>query len=161
MPATRGGAGWGRVALALALAVAATLGCAPACDTGEASEPQRFTGGTTKNGIYETSGWSGGWLHFPGGKRYDLVHHLGFSPAVVDVSLSFSESGVGDRVQADTAAKAAGNSGEAEIVNDEYVRIKNDTCAEFWVRVVAFGDMREPGDGGAEAQAPGADASPE
>lgn len=131
----------------------AAAGCSGStCDiSDDGNPPERYEGGTTwgagsADAFYESSSWHSGWLHFPGGKRYDLAHHLGFEPQDVHVMLSFSENGVAADTQADTAAQAAGNSGELQLVNGDVIRIKNDTCTEFWVRVTAQG---RPGDGGA------------
>lgn len=121
----------------------ANSGCiaAAACDTSDdGNPPVSYEGGTTTDeGLYYSSPLHGGWLHFPGGKRYDLVHDLGFAPQDVDIWLSFSESGVGDKEQNSTIAPSAGNSAVLQLVNDKLIRIKNDTCSEFWVRVVASG----------------------
>lgn len=127
---------------ALGLAVA-TSGCinAAACDTSDnANPPDVYKGGTTtEDGLYYSSSWHEGLLHFPGGKRYDLVHDLGFEPQSISIWLSFSENGVDDDDQASTVAPSAGNSSVVQLVNDKIIRIKNDTCSEFWVRVTASG----------------------
>jgi hypothetical protein len=132
---------------AAAVAVLGLTGCSGlTCDISDDGNPaEQYEGGNTYaagtvDGFYESSPWHSGWLHFPGGQRYDLVHHLGFEPQNVNVMLSFSENGVGEDAEADTAAQAAGNSGELQLVNDQIIRIKNDTCTEFWVRVTANGN---------------------
>lgn len=130
--------------LALGLgALSANVGCidASACDVSDdGNPPVVYKGGTTTSeGLYYSSPLHGGWLHFPGGKRYDLVHDLGFVPQDIDIWLSFSENGVGEDEQNSTIAPSAGNSAVLQLVNDEFIRIKNDTCSEFWVRVVASG----------------------
>jgi hypothetical protein len=137
-------------ALFAAAALASLAGCSPAaCDTSDGANPaDRYTGGTVSNGVYQSSSWHAGLLPFPGGKRYDLVHGLGFEPMQVQVWLSFSANGTGADAETDTAAPSAGNSGEIQLVNDEVIRIKNDSCADFWVRVTASGDPRPAGSAG-------------
>lgn len=128
------------LALGLLFAIGGCIDAA-ACDTSDDGNPPiAYEGGTTtEDGLYYSSPWNGGWLHFPGGKRYDLVHNLGFQPQEVGIFLSFSENGVGNDGQGSSAAPSAGNSSPVQLVNDEIVRIKNDTCSEFWVRVTASG----------------------
>ena len=41
---------------------------------------------------------------------------------------------------------------EEGLQNDEYIRVKNYSCAEFWLLVVASGDPRET-DGGETVEA--------
>ena len=84
------------------------------------------------------------------------MHGLGHEPLDVHVYLAFSAAGVGDGEQTDTMAPSAGNSSEIELVNDEIIRIKNDTCSEFWVRVTASGRAPD-GDAGASTDAAVAD----
>ncbi len=125
------------VALSAAVLAIACSGCGGACDTSDdANPPTRYAGGTATGDIYESSPWKSGLLPFSGGKQYELEHHLGFTPAVVQIYIAFGSDG--ERV-----ATCAGNSCLTRAVDDQVVWIKNDTCADFWVRVVAFG--REPG----------------
>jgi hypothetical protein len=113
------------------------LGCGAACDTSDdANPPDRYTGGTVTGDVYESSSWKAGLLPFPGGKQYQLVHHLGFTPAQVEIFFSFSPDG--DRV-----SPCAGNSCVIRCVNDELIWVENDTCAEFWIRVVTAGKSFE------------------
>jgi hypothetical protein len=120
-----------------ALGASACLGCGAACDTGdEANPPDRYTGGTVTGDAFESSSWKAGFLPFPGGKQYQLVHHLGFTPAQVEIFLAFGSDG--DRV-----APCAGNSCIIRCVDDEMIWIENDTCAEFWVRVASAGKSFE------------------
>jgi hypothetical protein len=113
------------------LSAGALAGCGAACDTSDdGNPPDRYTGGTTAGDVYESSLLKSGLLPFPGGKQYQLVHHLGFTPAIYQVFLAFSPDG--ERV-----APCAGNECVIRCVDDEIIWLKNDTCAEFWVRVVA------------------------
>jgi hypothetical protein len=124
------------LALAALVAVAAS-GCGAACDTSDdGNVPERYTGGTSQNGVYESSLLKSGLLPFPGGKQYQLVHRLGFTPATVQVLLSFGPNG-------DELSPCAGNSCLVRCMDDEMIWIKNDTCAEFWVRVATSGRSNE------------------
>lgn len=125
----------------------ATSGCisGAACDTSDDGNPPiTYKGGfTTGDGLYYSSPWNENWLHFPGGQRYDLFHNLGFQPQEVGILLSFSEHGLGNDGQGSSAAPSAGNSSVVQLVDGEKIRIKNDTCSDFWVRVTAWGRAAE------------------
>jgi hypothetical protein len=120
-----------------ALGAIACLGCGAACDTSDdANPPSRFTAGTVTNDGYESSSWKAAFLPFPGGKQYQLDHHLGFTPAQVEIFFAFDPNG-------DRAAPCAGNSCILRCVDDEMIWIENDTCADFWVRITASGKSFE------------------
>jgi hypothetical protein len=117
--------------LAVVGAASSGLGCGGACDTAdEANLPERYGGGQATADGYESSSWKWGLLPFPGGKQYQLEHHLGFTPLSVEIYIGFGPDG--ERV-----APCAGNSCLIRCVNDEFIWIKNDTCTDFWVRVTA------------------------
>ena len=136
------------IACALGLAWGAS-GCGQTCDTSDdGNPPERYEGGKTSNGLvadsgvstgplYESSPYSSGRLHFPGGKRYDLVHNLGFVPATVQIWWAFSEND-------GPISLGTGNAAEVECKDDQVIRIKNDTCTEFWVYVTASDASVEP-----------------
>lgn len=137
---------------------AGSFACSPACDASdEANTPTLHDGGTAVNGVYVSSSSHGGLLDFPGGKRYDLFHHLGFEPIQVQLYWSFSESGIGttDQIDRSSLTPAAGNSASIQLKNDQFIRVKNDSCVDYALLVAASGDPREM-DGGATV-----DASPE
>jgi hypothetical protein len=114
-------------------------GCNAACDTSDdGNPPEVYAKGTAANGGYESSPWKSGLLPFPGGKQYQLEHHLGFTPSQVDVFIGFGPDG--ERV-----APCAGNSCLVRCVDDRIVWIKNDTCSDFWVRVATAGRSFESG----------------
>jgi hypothetical protein len=120
-----------------ALGAASSAGCGAACDTSdEANPPDRYAGGTVTDDTYESSSWKANLLPYPGGKQYFLVHHLGFTPAQVEIFLAFSPDG--ERV-----APCAGNSCTIRCVDDEIIWLENDTCAEFWIRVATAGKSFE------------------
>lgn len=123
--------GWLPVA---ALASVVALGCSPPCETSD-TDAVRFEGGTTQSGIYESSPWAGPYLHFPGGRRYQLEHRLSTTPLVVVSYVSYSKYPFANS----NTSENAGNQGVIELVDDEIIQIRNDTCAEFYLRVVASG----------------------
>jgi hypothetical protein len=119
----------------VALSAPSAMGCHAACDPAiEANTPEVFSAGLTMDGAYQSGPWVGPHLAFPGGKRWNLEHHLGAAPRHVAVYLAFN---------ADTRelAPCAGNTC-VFCVDDQYVWLRNDTCADFWVRVEA--DAADP-----------------
>src|SRR5262245_6344321 len=83
-------------ALIVVMVTCAGQGCSPACDAGDdANTPTLYEGGTAVNGYYFSTSAHEDLLYFPGGKRYDLVHHLGFEPIQVQLYWSFAEAGIG------------------------------------------------------------------
>jgi hypothetical protein len=139
-------------AIAALTVVLAGLGCSTACDTDdEVNPPERYEGGTAVNGYYFSSSAHEHLLHLPGGKRYDIFHQLGFEPIQVQLYWSFAETGIGTDAQGSDRSSltlAAGNSALIQLKNDAYIRVKNDSCAEFWLLVVASGDPHEMDGGG-------------
>jgi hypothetical protein len=119
--------------------------CSPACDTTDAANPaQRYEGGAVTgnaNPYYASSDWSAGLLPFPGGKRYELAHHLGFVPSEFTVYVSFADKD-------DPVTPCSGNTCVIQAVTNDAITIKNDTCSDFWVRVVASGVSPTWGDAG-------------
>ena len=124
-------------ALVAAGALVLLQGCSnfgPSCSTSDDSNPpDPYAGGTTKDGAYTTSDWDGPLLWFPGGKRYDLQHGLGCKPRNVVIYLSFSEQGD----KGGSIAPSAGNMSILQVVDDKIIRIKNDTCSDYYLRVFA------------------------
>jgi hypothetical protein len=147
-----------KIAILFVVLAAGTLvfGCTPACDTSdEANPPTWYEAGTAVNGIYVSSSSHERLLAFPGGKRYDLVHHLGFEPLVVQLYWSFSQNGIGTDAQTKDSSSltmAAGNSALIQLKNEEYIRVQNDSCVEYGLLAVAWGNPN-PVDAGAPDEA--------
>lgn len=125
-----------------AILALSAAGCGT-CDTG-GQQPIEFKGGWPDPdvGFYETSKPFGEYLHFPGGRRFDLIHELGVAPHSVQGFLSFERvpgEGSGDDNTGNFAA-AAGNQLVTECIDEERVRVRNDTCAETYLRVVLLAD---------------------
>jgi hypothetical protein len=135
-------------ALGSALLLAAT-GCSAPCNTAD-GDPVRFSEGSVSadGTTYASSPWEGPYLHFPAGRRYQLEHKLGVTPPAVVTYLAFDEY----PLPGGNTAESAGNQAVIERVDGEMVQIRNDTCAEFWLRVVALagGAGGPPSDAGAD-----------
>jgi hypothetical protein len=120
------------------------VACGSSCHTSPEDNPEEtFTGGTVAAGVYTSSPWQSGYLPYPGGKRYAFEHQLGAVPAAVQVYFAFNPAPTEE-------SPCAGNSCVFS-VDDKFIHLRNDTCAEFWVRVAAWGaTAAEPADAGAE-----------
>jgi hypothetical protein len=124
----------GGALLAAALVALSQLSCETSCDIGD-GEPVRFAGGEVIDNFYQTSDFDGPLVYFPPDRRLDIVHGLGTRDLDVAIYVSFEERGSGaGHVQ---AAPAAGNQAVIEHVDEERVRVHNDTCAEFYLRLTA------------------------
>ncbi|WP_437635202.1 hypothetical protein [Sorangium sp. So ce854] len=125
-------------ACAVGASAALAAGCASSrCDrTEDANPPIEFTEAVAEGDIYETSAPDGELLHFPGGMRYALKHHLGGRPRWWQVYLSFEPDGTRS---GGTLAHAAGNQAEVICVDDQHLVVMNGSCSEYWLRVVAGG----------------------
>lgn len=129
-------------------------GCGSNCETDDPTDPVIYKGGALDSSgtVYESSGWSGPFLHFPPGRRYVIWHRLGRTPASYQTYLSFSERGLADG--ANNAAESAGNQAVVELVDPQVIQLRNDSCAELYLRVVA---TAAPTDAGAPPDASAGD----
>lgn len=118
------------------------------------SDPLEYRGGNTLAGeYYETGTLEEPFLYFPAGRMYELVHGLGEAPTELHAYLAFAECPLSSSVRnpggaprcepvdAESGgggfAEAAGNQALFEVRDDRVVLVRNDTCAEFYLRVVA------------------------
>ena len=110
----------------------------PSCDCGRESgdPPVTYAGGVTELNHYESSGLYETWLHFPAGRRYRLLHDLPAAPDLVLVYLAFREDPLREDEPGNITA-SSGNAALVEAVREDHVQIRNDTCSEYYVRVVA------------------------
>jgi hypothetical protein len=123
--------------VAASIALSAVSGCGAACDiSDEENPPEVYGAGVARDGEYASSPRQGPLLHFPGGKQYLLVHHLGYAPNQVSVYFAFAS--LDDRM-----SSCAGNSCEF-CADDQAIWVKNDTCTEFWILVAASGASPSP-----------------
>lgn len=127
-------------ASAPALLMLAAIGglCACSSDACQRSgqEPQIYEEGRTTSDetFYETSGFDGTFLFFPSGRTYKLPHGLRSTPTDVGIYLAFVPN---PREAGSLIAPSAGNQGGIQAVDDRFVTVRNDSCAEFFVRVTA------------------------
>jgi hypothetical protein len=146
------------IARALAVSGLASGICAcsqlgPSCDTSDDSNPaEEYRGGTVEGRDYMSSPWTGPLLWFPGGQRYDMIHNLGCTPHIVGCFESFSEEGTAKG----SIALAAGNMCIIQTIDSHKIRIKNDSCSDYFVLVTAEAPVC--GDAGVDA-AGGSDAA--
>jgi hypothetical protein len=133
--------------LAIPCASSLTVACSACNPTGR--EPIVYSAGRTVGALYESGGVNEEMLHFPSGRTYDFEHGLGVCPSQITPYISFVAEPFSDesRGQLSNVALAAGNEALIEDCNERTFRVRNDTCAEFYLRVVAL--SASPGLGGA------------
>ena len=141
-----------RRGIAIAFAVATTAiaaGCETfvphMCDRSDQDNPWlEYDGGTTTcaadggstDCVYQTSPYDGEWLLYKGGMRYELYHGLGTTPTQPPtVSLSFDEHGTGGA--GGGFAPSAGDQSMIEGVDATVIRLVNNSCVDYFVRVTA------------------------
>ncbi len=119
--------------LLLGMASFSAVACSSTCDAGGSSQDTvQFSGGHTDptRTHYETNGFDEPFLVFPPGRRYEFPHGLGRVPTQLGIFLAF-------QANSSSFSLAAGNQALIEAVDANLIRIRNDTCADFYVRVDA------------------------
>jgi hypothetical protein len=132
----------------------AGLGCDTSCDDGgdKGDPPVVYEGGSTNAALsyYESDTWDGPYLKFPPQRTYDFHHGLGRRPSAVLSYVGFSESPLGSSNGNGNISEAAGNEVIIEWVDEQVVRVRNDTCETFYLRLVALAlDEADSASGGA------------
>ena len=126
-------------------------GCNTSCDDGGSSDdpPVVYDGGTRDETLtyYESDTWNGPYLKFPPQRTYDLVHGLGRPPTAVMAYVGFSDTPLGTTGNGNISL-AAGNEVIIEWVDESVIRVRNDTCETFYLRVVALAPNEGVMDGG-------------
>jgi hypothetical protein len=119
-------------------ALAVAPGCGPTCPASE----RVFADGSLAKGTglirYETSGPEGPFLPYEGATLLHIKHGLGVKPDVVQVFLSFAEHP--EEVGGGGSSAAAGNQAILLKQDETEIAVKNDSCASYWIRVVAIVD---------------------
>jgi hypothetical protein len=142
-------------------ALLALSGCGPTCKRDPGDPPVVYEDGKTSPSKlhYMTGSFEDRFLRFPGGRTYRLEHQLGRSPARLTTYVSFSECPLqeGDDCSCSSCgggfSESAGNQAIIEDVNDEFILVRNDTCAEFYLRIEATSgdyDLESAPDAGAD-----------
>jgi hypothetical protein len=113
------------------IGLGSTLGCS---NCPPARPPERFKGGRVyADGFYETSQVDDEMLPFPAGSAYEIEHQLGRTPVSVLPYVSFVarpyETG-------DDVTLASGNLTLIEGWDARTIVVRNDTCSDFFIRVV-------------------------
>lgn len=116
-------------------AALASSGCDSPCDTGgdEASTVD-VTSVMPVGNLYASNAWDEAFFPFPPGKTYRFHHGLGTADIFVVVNVSFEEYPLPDS----NVSQASGDEALIEAVDSELIQVRNDTCAELWVRVSAI-----------------------
>ena len=154
----------GRRAYALGAALV-LFGCESTCPRETEEVPTPYEGGNTNTAatLYETNAWDESFVDFPAGRRLALHHGLESVPVEIRSYVAFKAEPVpDDETKPGFVAESAGNQVLIERVDDEVIRVRNDTCEHFYLRLVASADSlaAADGDGGAR-NAGGAGGSPD
>jgi hypothetical protein len=126
-------------ALALVLLTFPALAaCGEKCPRESEETPKRFTGGTTSpdREHYETNAWHESFVDFPAGRRWALVHGLSATPIDLKSYVGFKKNPLPEDGKG-FVAESAGNQVLIEGVDEEVIRVRNDTCEHFYLRLVA------------------------
>jgi hypothetical protein len=142
--------GRARTASLLALLFPCLVACTSSCPRETDDTARRYTSGTTSpdRTFYETNAWDGSFVDFPAGRRLALVHGLRETPIDLTSYLAFK----GDALPPDGkgfVSESAGNQVLIEGVDEEVIRVRNDTCEDFFLRLVASTLPAADGAGGA------------
>jgi hypothetical protein len=145
---------WARGVSVFVVSALATACLGEECDR-HRGDPLEFRGGNTlgDDQYYETGSLDQPFLHFPAGRSYALVHGLHQAPSEFHAYLAFAECplskserrpGAPPRcapIDAESGgggfSEGAGNEAIFEVRDDRVIVVRNDTCAEFYLRVVA------------------------
>ena len=129
------------------------VACSSSCPRETDENARSYTGGTTSpdGTFYETNAWDASFVDFPAGRRLALVHGLRETPIELRSYLAFKARAL-PKDGNGFVAESAGNQVLIEGVDDEVVRVRNDTCEHFYLRLVA---STQPADGaGGAASSP-------
>jgi hypothetical protein len=143
--------------LLLPILAAVTLSCSASCPReDDDAAPRTHTSGTTSadRTYYETNAWNQSFVDFPAGRRWAFRHGLGQLPREITSYLGLSA----DPLPVNSngfVAESAGNQVLIEGVDSETIRVRNDTCEHFYLRLVASSGSATAENGGAGGEAGG------
>ena len=128
------------LALASLLVVAGcdviTGGCGDELDD---QEPVTNSVGTTEGGIYQSSSWApGDWVDFPPGISVRFEHGLGETPRLWHAYVATTREGDGSNL-----VLASGSEAELTDIDEQAVTIRNGTCVDFFVVLVAMTSVED------------------
>ncbi|MFO0550855.1 MAG: hypothetical protein U0271_20870 [Polyangiaceae bacterium] len=130
-----------RTAASALAALAVTPFVGSACDvlTGGCGDelrdepPANYSAGTADGGLYQSTSWEPeDWLEFPPGLAIRFQHKLGTTPRSWQAYVATAREGDGA-----TLVLAAGNEVELEDIDEEAVTVRNATCVDFFIVLVA------------------------
>lgn len=131
----------GAVALLGAALFALVSGCDPI--TGgcgkelEAEPPVSYADGTAEGGIYRSTSWDpDDWIDFPPGISVRFEHKLGAEPRAWQAYVATSREGDGSNL-----VLAAGSEVELVDIDELAVTVRNATCVDFFVVMVAMSSV--------------------
>ena len=140
----------------LLLLAAFAVGCSASCPREEDDAPHAHTSGTTSadGTYYETNAWNQSFVDFPAGRRWAFRHGLGQLPREITSYLGLKANPLPVN-GAGFVSESAGNQVLIEGVDAETIRVRNDTCEHFYLRLVATAatPIAENGGAGGEAGA--------
>lgn len=110
------------------------LACSAECHRNEDLPAVTYRDGLTLGDQYMTTEVEDAYLDFPSGRRYRLMHQLGRVPGLIVPYVSFSAHPLDDRTG---FTVSPGNQTVVRAVTATYVEVENDTCTDFYLRVVA------------------------
>ena len=130
--------GRARTAGVLALFLPCLVACTSSCPRETEDAARRYTAGTTSahGTLYETNAWDGSFVDFPAGRRLALVHGLRQMPIELMSYLAFKSRPL-PKGGKGFVSESAGNQVLIEGVDEEVIRVRNDTCEDFFLRLVA------------------------
>lgn len=155
----------GRKARALGAALV-LFGCESTCPRETEDIPTPYDAGNTNAAgtLYETNAWDESFVDFPAGRRLALRHGLAGVPDVIRSYVAFkADPFPEDETKPGFVAESAGNQVLIERVDDQVIRVRNDTCEHFYLRLVASTDSAAAmdGAGGGDTNVGGAGGAPD
>jgi hypothetical protein len=134
--------GWALFGLLVGPSLGTLSGCETTCSVDADRSPEVVEDRRTdlEEGTFESVPWDGKWDHFPPKKRYEFRHGLGGTPLHVTTYVGFADPPIGSAGYGNSA-EVAGNIVIIEAVTPEYIRVRNDTCETFYLRVAASGPI--------------------
>jgi hypothetical protein len=148
--------------VAVALLASVQAGCGTQCDRHPAEPPVEFKDGVTdpaarsySSSPNTTNPFEGPWLEFPPGRTYRFPHGLGGVPRELTYWFAFSPNPLADNGTGQTGGfvKGAGNQGTFQVVTEDHVDIRNDTCSGVFLLVRLADPILESMDAGVDEDA--------
>jgi hypothetical protein len=136
--------------LGVALLASCLAACGSSCPRESEDTARRYEKGRTSSdrAFYETNAWDEYFVDFPAGRRWALVHGLSETPIELRSYLAFKKDPL-PKGGKGFVAESAGNQVLIEGVDEDSIRVRNDTCEHFWLRLVASTVPSQDGSGGA------------